>query len=363
VGRLAAENEDVMEDSMVLPWPMALAIILAFVSLALYFTRAYARRLRRRIRQEARELARDFTLYIDEKISAVDLREAVHDADPGSFWGALEPLAFKLPRAEWIRLSRALDGNRHSREERRALRDDSPWRAELGTRRLALLASPRSRKSLRRALARGPEFVSYSAARALARYNDRRALEWLLQHPEALKRRSTRQWTNLLRLFGNGAYEPLVAGLDTCNDNPTLERALVEALGYIGDLAAASRIERRLSHSDMNMRAAAARSLGRMRAIHCATSLLKALKDEDWQVRAQAAWALGRSRAPIAVYSLTTKVTDRSWWVRRHSAYALAELGDEGRQALLHLSEHSSDPYARDMAHEALSGNAEQRAA
>jgi HEAT repeat protein len=268
-----------------------------------------------------------------------------------------------MPRADWLRLSKALAGNRHSNDERRALRDDSPWRAELATRRLALLACPRSRKSLRKALVRGPEFVSYSAARALARYHDRRALAWLLEHPDVLKRRSTRQWTNLLRLYGNGAYEQLVAGLDQCNDHPPLERGLIEALGYIGDLAAASRIERRLQHSDLNMRAAAARALGRMRAIQCASSLLGALKDSEWQVRAQAAWALGRCRAPIALYSLTTRVTDSSWWVRRHSAYALAELGDDGRQALLHLSEKSEDRYAREMAHEALSHETQSRAA
>ena len=253
--------------------------------------------------------------------------------------------------------------NRLSGDERHALRDDSPWRAELATRRLSLLASPRSRKALRRALARGPEFVSYSAARALARYNDRRALEWLLEHPATLKRRSTRQWTNLLRLYGARAYDQLVVALDNCKEHPALERGLVETLGHIGDLAAASHISRRLQHSDLNMRASAARALGRMRAIQSATSLLGALKDDEWQVRAQAAWALGRCRAPIAVYSLTTKVTDKSWWVRRHSAYALAEIGDEGRQALLSIAESSADPYARDMAHEALSGGAQKLAA
>ena len=352
-----------MEESLILPWPMALAVILAFVSLAVYYTRAHARRLRRRIRQQARDLAREFTLYLDDKISAADLREASEDADPGSFWGALEPLAFKLPRQDWIKLSKALDRNRHSSDEKRALRDDSPWRAELATRRLSLLASPTSRKALRKALVSGPELVSFSAARALARYRDRRALAWLMEHPETLKRRSTRQWTTLLRLFGTGAYEQLVEGLDRIEDNPTLERALVEALGHVGDLAAASRIERRLQDSDMNMRAAASRALGRMRAIQCATSLLGALKDEQWEVRAQAAWALGRCRAPIAVYSLTTKLTDSSWWVRRHSAYALAEMGDDGREALLNVSENSTDRYARDMAQEALADGIQQSAA
>lgn len=352
-----------MEDPLVLPWPMALAIVVATAAIALYGARAYARRMRRRVRQEARDLAHQFAMFLDGKLHEAEIRDIVDDCDPGSFWSALEPLAARLPRKDWVELSKALARNRHSRGERRALRDDSPWRAELAARRLALVASTASRKALRKALVRGPELVSYAAARALARYNDRRALEWLLGHPAVLSRRSTRQWTNLLRLYGKAAFEPLVAALDHCADHPTLERALVEALGYIGDLAGAARVERRLEDSDLNMRAAAARALGRMRAVQCVTSLLGALKDDAWQVRAQAAWALGRCGAPIAIYSLTTKMTDSSWWVRRHSAYALAQLGDEGRQALLQVAEHSSDPYARDMAHEALAGGFQDKAA
>jgi HEAT repeat protein len=102
------------------------------------------------------------------------------------------------------------------------------------------------------------------------------------------------------------------------------------------------------------MRVAAARALGRLGASQCAPSLLNALRDDAWQVRAQAAWALGHARAPNSVYALTTKLSDKSWWVRRHAAYALAELGSEGRSALYHAFETSQDPYARDIAEEAL---------
>ena len=49
-------------------------------------------------------------------------------------------------------------------------------------------------------------------------------------------------------------------------------------------------------------------------------------------------------------------MTDRSWWVRHHAAYALMELGDDGQAALRAIMATSNDPYARDMAQEALHG-------
>jgi HEAT repeat protein len=73
-------------------------------------------------------------------------------------------------------------------------------------------------------------------------------------------------------------------------------------------------------------------------------------------VRAQAAWALGRVGATEAIAPLVAALPDRAWWVRHHAAYALAALGAEGRAALLGVTRQSSDPYARDIAEEALGG-------
>ncbi|MGH6954581.1 MAG: HEAT repeat domain-containing protein, partial [Alphaproteobacteria bacterium] len=75
-----------------------------------------------------------------------------------------------------------------------------------------------------------------------------------------------------------------------------------------------------------------------------------------WQVRAQAARALGRAGAPLSVHVLAERLTDASWWVRHHAAYALKELGEDGQAALRQVVATSPDPYARDMAHEALTG-------
>ncbi len=341
-----------------LPWPMAFAVVLGCITLAVLFARAYARRERRRVRQRAQDLAREFASYVDGRRALHELREAIDDVPSGTFWSALEPFAARLARPEWLRLSKALASSRHIASERRALRDDSPWRGELAARRLSLVRAQASRRALRRALVGGPEILSFACARSLARYGDLRALAWLLEHPERLRRRSMKQWSALLTAFGPGAFTLLVEALDGLQDAPRLERAIVEALGHIGDVAAAAHLERRLTAASMDMRVSAARALGRMHAAHCVNGLMAALKDRAWQVRAQAAWALGRAKVPVAVYALTGRLTDESWWVRRHAAYALAELGAEGLEALRHAAERSEDRYARDIAKEVLEGGA-----
>jgi len=347
-----------------MPWAMAFAVVLGCVTLAVYLARAYARRERRRLRQRAQDLARDFASFVDGRLGVHELREAVADADAGTFWSALEPFAVRLPRPEWLRLSKALARNAHVAMEHRALRDDSPWRGELAARRLALVRSQASRRVLRRALVAGPELLSYAAARALARYGDLRALQWLLEHPDRLRRRSAKQWMTLFEAFGPAAFTSLMDALQRLEtEQPRIERAILEALGRIGDLAATAAIEKRLGAEAVDMRVAAARALGRMRAVHCVSGLIATLKDPAWQVRAQAAWALGRARAPLAVYPLSGRLTDSSWWVRRHAAYALGELGEEGIAALDHAARHSDDRYARDIAKEVLAGGLVKRRA
>ena len=55
-----------------------------------------------------------------------------------------------------------------------------------------------------------------------------------------------------------------------------------------------------------------------------------------------------------AVPALATCLSDRVWWVRRHAAYALAALRERGAAALRVAVQGSADPYARDIADEAL---------
>ncbi|HEY6867803.1 MAG TPA: hypothetical protein VI792_11135, partial [Candidatus Eisenbacteria bacterium] len=123
---------------------------------ALGLARALERRERSQTRRAVRDLAEQIEAFVVGRIDSRALRRAVAGADPESFWGALEGLTFGHRRVQRRALSEALAGNPHARRERRALRDDSPWRRELAARRLALLTEPASRRALRAALERGP---------------------------------------------------------------------------------------------------------------------------------------------------------------------------------------------------------------
>lgn len=339
---------------LTIPLPLGLAVLLAMVALVSYLVRMHGRRARRRSRSQDRALLRAIRLFLDGAPSG-PLVQAVESAEPGALWTALEFLSLKLTRPQWLRLSRALVKSRHAKAERQALADDSPWRRALAARRLGLLRSRASRRALRHAMKRGPEMVTFAAATALARYRDLRALRWLLAHDSALAHRHRNAMVALFRGFGRRGVSVLAGALER-GTNARVELAIVDALGMSAAHQTRPLLEERLANGDLDIRAGAARALGLLQAIECATSLIAALRDEAWQVRAQAARALGRVRAPLATQALAARLTDPSWWVRHHAAYALRDLGDDGQGALRDVIATSSDPYARDMAEEALNG-------
>ena len=334
--------------------------IVAGVGGGAWLVRSVRRRERETRRHGVAQLTRELRAFLRRGRSATSLAERVATAEPGAFWAALETLdARGRNRRE---LSRALVRCAHVADERRALRDESPWRRELAARRLGLLRSRNSRQALRRALARGPALVTLAAATALARDRDGRALRWLLAHPRALSRRTPRSLVTLMRAFGPGAWPLLTRALESERLDPALERAAIETLGLAGDRGASDVIERRLQDGDLELRIAAARALGRLRDRESVPALLVLLADPEWQARAHAAWALGQLRDLETVDALAERLTDRAWWVRRHAAYALDRLGARGRAALEWAAKRSPDPYARDMASEVLEGGFESAA-
>jgi HEAT repeats len=339
-----------------LQWFVAVVVVLSTIGALAYLLHTHGRRERRRSRGDRDELARAISGFLAGHIEADRLRATAERTDHATFWATLEidvpPLAYR----ERLRLARVLTTDEHAASERRALRDESPWRRSLAARRLALLPSGVTRRALRRALVRGPELVTLAAATALARHRDRGALRWVLAHPDALARRTPRSLAGWLRAYGRRALPVLAEALERGVTNPTLEQALIETLGRGGHRPALAAIEARLQSPALDVRVAAARAVGELRAIESASALLGALKDEAWQVRAQAARALGLIQAPIALHALEARLTDRSWWVRRHAAYALGEMGPDGTAALRRVAVSSSDPYARDMAREVLDG-------
>jgi HEAT repeat protein len=341
---------------------LATAILIGTIAGGFAIAQAVHRRSRRRARLRARELVLLLSGHLDRRVPARRLKHAADAAEAAVFWSALEELSLGLGRRQMVALGVVLERNRHARLERYALKEDSPWRRELAARRLALLTSPASRRALRAALVQGPEIVRLAAATGLARARDARALRWILDHPGSLGRRGVPLLTALLRSFGRGALPILADALERHPGHLALEIALIETLGLGRLRAAAPAIARLLERDDLDLRAASARALGRIGADECAGPLLIALADPAWPVRAQAARALGRARVLAAIQPLAACLTDRSWWVRRHAAYALAELDDPGRTALAFAARTSHDPYAREIAREALEGGLRLRA-
>ncbi len=358
-----ADNSGMSTDHPLEYTVIASIVFLAVVLTTIAMARVVERRNRRLIRQRLQTLYASWRDHARNGGGARLVRRQARAADETLFWTALETLTLALSRSGWRRLSDDLGSSRHVAVERRALRDGSPWRRELAARRLSLLNTRATRRSLRAALQAGPEAVAYLAALGLARQRDGWALRWVLDHPFYFATRPARARSGLLRAFGNGAVPMIAERLAAGAGDPAFECAMIHRLGSARHVASAAAIAQRLTNPDLNVRAAAARALGTLGDTNFTAVLIGALRDPAWEVRAQAARALGLIGSAEAVPALASVLTDRSWWVRRHSAYALAKLGEDGNAALRGEALVSRDPYARDMAKEALESPAAHRVA
>ena len=333
----------------------AIAVPLAATALVLLLVRLARRAERDSTRLRAGELFRLLGGRVSGRVPARRLRRAVSRAQHESFWDAMEALTTTLRLRERLKLSRSLKQSGHLAHERRLLSSSEPAaRRELAARRLGFLPSVVSRRALRRAMVKGPANVSFAAARSLARHRDLRALRWLIEHPAAIASRPMPALSGLLRSFGPAARALLIAALEQGIAETRVECACIDALGMQRCRSARGSITNRLKSPHLELRVAAARALGRLGMGEAIPALAMALTDENWPVRAMAAQALGRLSATPAIETLATCVCDRSWWVRHHAAYALAAIGEEGRDALCELAVRSDDPFAREMAREAL---------
>src|SRR5262245_17047977 len=332
-----------------------LALPLAVTAFITLLVRREHRDARARTRLRAGELFRLLSGRVSGRVRGGDLRRAAAWTGPEPFWDAVEAITTTLRVRERLSLARSLAKSRHLAHERRVIRGDEPLaRRELAAHRLGLLPSVHARRVLRRALVRGPESLRFAAARALARHRDMSALRWLFAHPGSLARRPLPALCGLLRAFGPGARAMLITALEQGRADARLDCACIETLGMGRCRSARGSIATRLTSAHLELRVTAARALGRLGMGESIPALMLALEDDGWPVRAMAAQALGRLAASPAIDALVRRVSDRSWWVRHHAAYALAAIGGDGHDALGQLAAHAEDPYAREMAREAL---------
>jgi HEAT repeat protein len=340
---------------------LALAIVSASVACGFLIARAAARRGRRELRERAYEFEARMDAFLGGSIRGRELLRAAADLEPDAFWEALgATLPALLPRARRD-LERTLARSRHVATERRALRDDSPWRRELAARRLGAAGARRCLHELRRAMLRGPELVSLAAAMALGRARDGGALRWTLAHPPAFAHRSPRARIALLQSWGPRAAPRILACLAAGIDDPRMLRASIDALALADCVDAVPAIATQLVHEWRDVRVATARALGRLGGVGYSPALLRALADPEWQVRAQSARALGRLGAVDAVPVLAEALRDPAWWVRRHAAYALVALGPDARERLRAVAQSDPDRFAREIAAEALASRERTR--
>ncbi|MEO5617749.1 MAG: HEAT repeat domain-containing protein [Candidatus Eisenbacteria bacterium] len=336
--------------------PVAVTTVSATIACGFMLARFAGTRAREAAREREHEFETRLAEFLAGTLRGRDLLRVAARLEPDLFWGAVGGLRAHLARRAGNDLEQTLGRSRHVRAERNALRDGSPVRRELAARRLAWVGAARYRQALHRALRTGPEPVSVAAAVALARVRDGAALDWVLEHPAAFAHRTPRTRLALLRAFSPGAAPRLRAALARGVGEPRMERAVIDALGIARCQDAAPLIAARLAHEWRDVRVAAARALGKMRAVEQRVALSPLLRDPDWRVRAQTARALGRLAALEQITALREALRDANWWVRHHAAYALASLGDEGTRVLREVAAGDADPFARDIASEALAG-------
>ena len=317
---------------------------------------ALMRRRHARAKREGNDLALEFARFLSRPSDPGRLRERAQAARPPVFWAALETFSDGIEGEEWRTLTAQLRGLPEIERVRRRLERGSDWSRALVARRIGLLEDPAHRRALFKAMAGGPALVTLIAGLALARVRDVGALEWLMQHPEALTGLSRHQLVALIKRFGLAGLEPLRRTAALEPSEAPVRLAALDALGLWKDALARARLETLLSIGEVETRAAAARALGQIAVAASLPALEAALRDRAWQVRAQAAHALGALGmiATPAVPALAARTRDLSWWVRRHAAYSLGRMGLIGQQALASVVAHDQDPYARDAAQEVL---------
>lgn len=156
------------------------------------------------------------------------------------------------------------------------------------------------------------------------------------------------QQCNALRQHADLATATVVDLLARPASAPEL-RAWVQLVEVLATPDALAAVVPLASHPDVEIRTSTARALRSYFSPDAAEAVTRLLRDEDWRVRAAAARAVGALNVRNAIPLLSDCLNDEAWWVRFRAGLALADLSQEGRDALGRIR-NSPDPFARDMA-------------
>jgi len=113
------------------------------------------------------------------------------------------------------------------------------------------------------------------------------------------------------------------------DDDITIKKWTVKALGYVGDDKATEPLIHVLKNDDDIVRKLTVEALGNIKDKKAVVPLSKLLKDESKQVRAETAFALGEIGDKKAVAPLVKALYHNDFYIKSYVAEALGKIGDK----------------------------------
>lgn len=124
--------------------------------------------------------------------------------------------------------------------------------------------------------------------------------------------------------------QSLIPLVTTLNDpNPTMRKSAVFALRYLGDERAIAPVQTRLNDEDPDVRLEVIRCLGEIGVPESVEPLTELLNDPEMKVRLNAVKALHQIGNAAAVTALTTALQDESPYVQDMANWTLEEIRDQ----------------------------------
>lgn len=226
------------------------------------------------------------------------------------------------------------------------LRNGKDWQREAAAGSLRYLDAPGVREGLRQALDDPSPGVRCAAARALLHLDSAGSAQLLIDKliveaavpPHAVR--------DVFRQLGPLYHDELIAALESDLEN--VKVVVIDALGHSGDLGV---VEPLLALLEQALAAPVAkeiaantyRALGLLGDPRALPAVKEGLRSRAWEVRCQAALCAGQIRAHEAGALLTDLLDDPVWWVRYRAAEALFDLGEQGIEVLLRLSQEATN--------------------
>jgi HEAT repeat protein len=328
---------------------VAQSIFLVFLAIAMWVNRSQNRRQMRSAQNAATTVGTPLRQWLLSGGSLDPVVAALGSVPPADAAAVLvRVVATRLSPEHLTQLATALRPQPWVRRALRMSRSVFWWRRVEAARLLAVVGMERDRDRLRRLLDDRSPAVQVVAGAALSRIGGDVAVSAIMERLPERSRFVRVQHFAMLRDHWLTVTPLLrVRLLDERDAKPLLVWVMLADSLQVPELFPL--LCRLASYPDRAIREAVAKALRSYFHADAETALLRLLLDTEGRVRAEAARSLGALGALRAVPSLTAAIGDQVWDVRFRAACALAQLGEQGRNAL-RLARGGSDRYASAMA-------------